>query len=85
MKKYIKKLKMRAAYDAQAIWGIGHTDIGALQNARDFHDHRDVSECKTAPMSPYLAQCVADNGGDVGFSLEDDGVLYFIDDDGNLK
>jgi len=79
------KTKMIAAYDEQAIWGTGHTDSGALNNAREFRDNRDISGLETAPMSQCLAQKVENGGGgDVGFSLESDGILYYIDDDSEL-
>lgn len=78
------KLKMMAAYDDQAIWGTGHVERGALNNAKGYRDNGDISGLETAIMSEYLAEWVENNGGDVGFSLEEDGVLYFIDDEGEL-
>jgi len=80
----MKKLKKIAAYDEQAVWGTGHTDSGALSNAREFRDGRKIIGCKTAEMSPYLAEYVEINGGDVGFTLDETGILCFIDDDGLL-
>lgn len=67
-----------AAYDDQAIWGVGTTCQAARADARQWVNAEDAADLdagmKTAPMSADLAEHVATVGGNCAFELRD-GVL----------
>ena len=80
----IGDLDLIAAYADTGIYGTADTAEGAIMDAR-IQKGYEYGEYETGEMSPYLAVYVELFGGDVGFSdKEGDGILRFIDDEGNL-
>lgn len=72
-----------AAYDTDAIYGIGTTEEAArkdaIENGLDPHQPAEIiaataNKLKIAPITDALVHQVEQRGGDVGF-LIDDGVL----------
>lgn len=79
-----------AAYDDQAIWGVGATPEAAVNDATQWVNREDAERLAdsvdTAPMSTALAARVATQGGNCAFTLGEDGVLYLdaeLDEDGD--
>ncbi len=74
-----------AAYDEQAIWGVGTSTEAAVEDAAQWVDAESAAQMrdtlKTAPMSDRLAAHVAAVGGNCAFSLGEDGVLFLATDD----
>lgn len=70
------------AYDNSGIYGIKYSASGAMKNAKEFG--ADTMNLQTAEASKVLASHVRKFGGDVGFSIESDGIAYMITDDGEL-
>lgn len=67
-----------AAYDDQAIWGVGHTEIDAVNDALEFsaqHAEDNGARLLTATMTPELAEMVDTTGGAVAFHILRDGRL----------
>lgn len=70
------------AYDNSAIYGIKYSASGAIKDAKE--NGADITNLKTAEASEALARHVNKFGGDVGFSVESDGIAYLITDEGEL-
>jgi hypothetical protein len=71
-----RKLPTIAAYDDQAIWGVGHTELDAVNDALEWQTRDDNGDgLKTAEMTPALAEKVDASGGSVGFYPLKDGRL----------
>jgi hypothetical protein len=66
-----------AAYDDQAIWGVGDTSAAAITDAKNYHNNTE--KLKTAEMTAELADLVADNGGCVSFGILVSGELGTAD------
>lgn len=56
-----------AAYDDQAIWGIGATERAALADAEQYLS--DETDLSIAPMTKALAVKVERSGGNVAFRI----------------
>lgn len=69
-----------AAYDDQAIWGVGTSAEAAIEDAAQWVDQKSADDLratlKTAPMSDRLAAHVAHVGGNCAF--ENDGGLLVL-------
>lgn len=74
-----------AAYDAQAIWGVGMSVDAAIEDAAQWVDaasaDRMRASLKTAPMSDRLTKHVACAGGNCPFELDEEGVLRLCTND----
>jgi len=68
-----EKMKI-AAYDNQAIWGVGETVEAAIADARKYRES-GVDGLDTAEMTESLAATVDENGGNCAFGTLTDGRL----------
>lgn len=68
-----------AAYDDQAIWGVGTSPEAAMANAVEFVNADDAdalrASCNTAAMTVALAARVENRGGAIAFGLLPNGIL----------
>lgn len=73
-----------AAYDDQAIWGVGASAEAAIEDAAQWVDQKSADDLratlKTAPMSDRLAAHVAHVGGNCAFEVADGLLVLALDD-----
>jgi len=63
-----------AAFDDQAVWGVGSTPLDAINDALEGCPREDNGDgLNTAEMTPALAEEVRDQGGAVAFRKLADG------------